>query len=80
MAEPQERGQFILDLDVTSSGHLFLSCKKTALMVHGWGLGGQGLGGQGLGGTGAERVWKDRGESCQGLTVRVTLSLSALTL
>lgn len=24
MAEPQERGQFILDLDLTSGGHLFL--------------------------------------------------------
>lgn len=48
MAEPQERGQFILDLDVTSGGHLFLSCEKTALMVHGWGLGGRGAGGGGL--------------------------------
>lgn len=48
MAEPQERGQFILDLDVTSGGHLFLSCEKTALMVHGWGLGG----GEGLEGGG----------------------------
>lgn len=47
MAEPQERGQFILDLDVTSGGHLFLSCEKTALMVHGWGLGGRGAGGGG---------------------------------
>lgn len=47
MAEPQERGQFILDLDVTSGGHLFLSCEKTALMVYGWGLGGEGLEGGG---------------------------------
>lgn len=70
MAEPQERGQFILDLDVTSGGHLFLSCEKTALMVHGWGLGGGGL----------RECGRTGGERCQGLTVRVTLSLSALTL
>lgn len=63
MAEPQERGQFILDLDVTSGGHLFLSCEKTALMVHGWGLGG----GEGLEGGGAERVWKDGGGEVSGV-------------
>lgn len=76
MAEPQERGQFILDLDVTSGGHLFLSCEKTALMVHGWGLGGRGAGGGG----GLRECGRTGGERCQGLTVRVTLSLSALTL
>lgn len=75
MAEPQERGQFILDLDVTSGGHLFLSCEKTALMVHGWGLGGGGWRGGGL-----RECGRTGGERCQGLTVRVTLSLSALTL
>lgn len=58
MAEPQERGQFILDLDVTSGGHLFLSCEKTALMVHGWGLGG----GEGLEGGGWESVEGQGGE------------------
>lgn len=44
MAEPQERGQFILDLDLTSGGHLFF-LQENSLNGSRVGLGERGLGG-----------------------------------
>lgn len=78
MAEPQERGPFILDLDVTSGGHLFF-LQENSLNGAWVGLGERGAGGEG-GFKGGERVWRDRTARCQGLTQRVTPSLSVLTL
>lgn len=71
MAEPQERGQFILDLDLISGGHLFLQENS---------LNGSWVGLK-RGYKGGESVWRGGGGlRCQGLTERVTLSLSVLTL
>lgn len=67
--------QFILDLDLTSGGHLFFMQENSLSGSWVW-LGERGWwvirGGEG--------VWRDRGVRCQGLTQRVTLSLSVLTL
>lgn len=71
MAEPQERVQFILDLDLTSGGHLFV-LQKNSLNGSWVELGERVCGGI----RGGEGV----GVRCQGLTERVTMSLSVLTL
>lgn len=66
MAEPQERRQFILDLDLTSSGHLsFFPARNQAWVL----MGGAG------GWLGGEGAWSDKG-----VTQQVTLCLSLLTL
>lgn len=54
MAVSQERGTFILDLDLTSAGHLFLQENS---------LNGRWVGLKGVGGVlrGGRRVWRDGG-------------------